>query len=228
MTFSRPWMVCGLALMAGGVAMLVWQDRTPRASAAPSPKIVDRTRCEWKGLFDGKTLGDWKPIAFGGEGKVCVADGQLVMDEGTMTGVVYTGRELLRDNYELSLEGIRLEGSDFFCTTTFPVGKEYCSLVVGGWGGLLVGLSSVDGADASENDTSTVQDLKNNVWYRVRIRVTPAAIEAWIDDRRVVQEPRADHRFTTRIEVDACQPLGIATWSTKGAVRNIRVRSLEL
>ncbi|MCE5301519.1 MAG: DUF1080 domain-containing protein [Planctomycetaceae bacterium] len=228
MAFSRPWMFFGLALMASGAAMLVWQDRMSHAAAELPPKIADSSLHDaWKSLFDGKTLGSWKPIPFGGEGKVHVADGQLVMDEGTMTGVVYTGRELLRDDYELSLEGIRLEGSDFFCTTTFPVGKEYCSLVVGGWGGLLVGLSSVDGADASENDTSTVQDLKNDIWYRVRIRVTPAVIDAWINDRQVVHKPREGHRFSTRVEVDACQPLGIATWATKGAVKNIRIRSLE-
>ena len=89
---------------------------------------------------------------------------------------------MLRDNYELSLEGMRLEGSDFFCTTTFPVGKDYCSLVVGGWGGDVVGLSSIDGADASENSTTKLISFKDQQWYRIRIRVSDAAIEAWIDN----------------------------------------------
>ena len=51
----------------------------------------------------------------------------------TMTGVTWTGK-VLRNNYELTLEGMRLDGSDFFCTTTFPVGDEPCTLVVGGSG----------------------------------------------------------------------------------------------
>ena len=149
------------------------------------------------------------------------------MDMGSMmTGVTWTG-EVIRNNYELELEGMRLDGSDFFCTTTFPVGKDPCSLVVGGWGGSLVGLSSIDYADASENSTTRSMAFKNNQWYHVRIRVSDAAIEAWIDGQQMVSQPRKDHKFSIRIEVDQCRPLGISTWSTKGAVRNIRVRPLK-
>ncbi len=181
----------------------------------------------WKSLFDGKSLKDWKPCKFGGDGKVYLKQGAIVMDIGTMmTGVTYTGA-VIRDNYELTLEGMRLDGSDFFCTTTFPVGKDPCSLVVGGWGGLVVGLSSVDYADASENSTTKLIEFKDNRWYKVRIRVSDAAVEAWIDKEKVVEQPREDHKFSIRIEVDECRPLGIATWSTKGAVRNLRVRRLK-
>ena len=37
-------------------------------------------------------------------------------------------------DYELRLEAKRVEGGDFFCGLTFPVGKEYCTLILGGWG----------------------------------------------------------------------------------------------
>ena len=143
-----------------------------------------------------------------------------------MTGITWTG-DVIRDNYELELEGMRLDGSDFFCTTTFPVGKDPCSLVVGGWGGALVGLSSIDYADASENSTMRTMAFKNDKWYPIRIRVSDAAVQAWIDGERMVNQPRKGHKFTIRIEVDACRPLGISTYATKGAVRNIRVRPLK-
>jgi hypothetical protein len=142
-----------------------------------------------------------------------------------MTGITWTGKPP-RTNFELSLEGMRLEGSDFFCTTTFPVGKEYCSLVVGGWGGTVVGLSNVDFYDASDNSTSSSQDFKDHKWYRVRIRVTDAKIEAWIDDKQLIQQDRKGHQLGIRSEVDLNRPLGIATWCTKGAVRNIKLREL--
>jgi hypothetical protein len=122
---------------------------------------------------------------------------------------------------------MRLDGSDFFCTTTFPVGKDPCTLVVGGWGGSVVGLSNVDYEDASENSTSKSKTFKNNQWYRVRIRVSDAAIEAWIDDEKLIAQPRKDHKFGIRMECELCRPLGIATWGTKGAVRNLRVRALK-
>lgn len=231
MNYSRPWMYTGLTLMAIGSLLLWQQGRQPLALAEP-PKTAEQQKtaddaADWKSLFDGKTLGGWKVPQFGGEGKVYVEDGKIVMEMGSMmTGITYTG-DVLRDNYELQLEGIRLDGSDFFCTTTFPVGKEPCSLVVGGWGGALVGLSSVDFADASENATMRTMTFENGKWYPVRIRVSDASIQAWINGERIVNQPRKDHRFSIRIEVDQCRPLGISTYATKGAVRNIRVRPLK-
>jgi hypothetical protein len=229
MNYSRPWMYCGLMLMAAGMFMLWQQDRQPTAQAEP-PKTAEQPSdapSAWKSLFDGKTLTGWKVPQFGGEGKVYVKDGQIVMEMGSMmTGITWTG-DVIRDNYELELEGMRLDGSDFFCTTTFPVGKDPCSLVVGGWGGALVGLSSIDYADASENSTMRTMAFKNDKWYPIRIRVSDAAVQAWIDGERVVNQPRKGHKFTIRIEVDACRPLGISTYATKGAVRNIRLRPLK-
>lgn len=215
-------MFCGLSLMIVGAAML-WQNR--HSTAEQTEK--QQQQPAWKELFDGKTLEGWKAPRFGGEGKVYVKDGAIVMDTGAMmTGIAWTGKPP-KNNYELALEGIRLEGSDFFCTTTFPVGEEHCSLVVGGWGGLLVGLSNVDRRDASENQTTSTYDFEENKWYRIRIRVTDKAIEAWIGDKQVVDQPRKEHTFGIRDEVDLCRPLGICTWITKGAVRNIRLRELK-
>ena len=56
------------------------------------------------------------------------------MGMGYMTGITWTN-EMPRMGYEISLEAMRVEGSDFFCGLTFPVGKDYLSLIVGGWGG---------------------------------------------------------------------------------------------
>jgi len=181
----------------------------------------------WKDLFDGKSLKGWKSTEFGGEGKVEVRDGMIVMEMGSdMSGITFTG-DPPRNNYEIQLQGQRLNGHDFFCTTTFPVGKEYCSLVVGGWGGTVVGLSNVDFYDASDNLTTTFQEFKDKTWYSIRIRVSDHKITAWIDDEKVVEQPREGHKFDIRFEVDPSRPLGISTWQSSGAVRNIRVRPLK-
>ena len=164
---------------------------------------------------------------FGGEGKVEVRDKTIVMAKGgPMTGVTYTGKPP-KSNYELTLEGKRAEGSDFFCTTTFPVGDKCCSFVTGGWGGSTIGLSNVDHMDASENETSKNFDFKSGQWYKFRIRVTDDKIEVWIDDKQVVSQDRKERTFGVRIECDPCCPLGIATYDTVGAVRNIRLRELK-
>ncbi len=180
----------------------------------------------WKNLFDGKTLGQWKAPNFGGQAEVVVKDGAIVIGMGDpMTGITWTG-PLPRDNYELALEAKRTQGIDFFATTTFPVGDSTCSFVVGGWGGTVVGLSCVDYYDASDNFTSQFMAFDDNRWYQIRIRVSKAKIECWIDDDKMVDIPREGHKFTIRAECDLCQPLGIATWCTEGVVRNIRIRKL--
>jgi len=178
-------------------------------------------------LFDGKSLAGWKAADYLGSGKVGVKDGALVLETGKqMTGVTYRKDDFPKIDYEATLEGKKLDGDDFFCTTTFPVGDSHCSLVVGGWGGTTVGLSSLDGADASMNDTSSTKEFKKDAWYRIRLRVTAEKIVAWIDDDKVVDVEIKDRRVATRIECDACKPFGFCSWNTAGAIRDVRVRPL--
>lgn len=178
-------------------------------------------------LFDGRTLGDWKPTEFLGRGEVRVEDGRLVIEAGEpMTGVTY-GKAPVAMNYEIALEAMRVGGNDFFCGLTFPVGEDPCSLIVGGWGGGLVGLSSLNGADASENDTSSWRKFEDGRWYRIRLRVEPGRIQAWIDDEKVVDADTTDRSISIRPEVERSRPLGIATYRTTAAIRSIEVRRIK-
>ncbi len=191
-------------------------------------KPAARDEAGWKKLFDGKSLDGWRACDFYGAGKVHVQDGALVMDKGKlMTGVVYRKGDFPKMDYEVTLEGKKVAGDDFFCTTTFPVGDSFCSLVVGGWSGTVVGLSSVDFMDASMNETRKDKEFAAGRWYRVRIRVSQKRIEAWIDREQVVDLDTSDRQLSIRTECNACRPFGIATYETAGAVRDVRVRSLS-
>ena len=101
---------------------------------------------------------------------------------------------------------------------------EPCSLIVGGWGGGVVGLSSVDGDDAAHNATTLYKEFKPRQWYAVRVRVTRDRIVCFIDDEQVIDQSRKGHRFSVRNEVLASRPLGIATYATTALVKNIRWR----
>jgi len=181
----------------------------------------------WRALFDGRTLRNWKVTSFGGEGSVKVDKGQIVLHAGDpLTGITWTGDDLPRIDYELSFEAMKISGNDFFSALTFPVGEAPCSLVVGGWGGTVVGLSSLDGLDASDNETSRNMTFAKNRWYRIAVRVTKAKIEAWIDDALVVDVSTAGRKISIRPEVEASRPLGVASFNTKAALRNIRARRL--
>jgi hypothetical protein len=178
-------------------------------------------------LFNGKSLDGWKAVDFVNAGKLHVKDGNLVMDKGkSMTGCVYTRKDFPKSDYEVTFEGKKVEGNDFFCTTTFPVGDSFCSLVVGGWGGGVVGISSINGADASENETHQSRDFKADQWYKVTIRVSGPKVEAWIDKDKVIDLEREGRKLTTRLECRDCEPFGFATYATTGAVRKILVRGL--
>jgi alpha-L-rhamnosidase len=180
-------------------------------------------------LFDGKKLGKWKPADFSEKANdITVANGELRIATGKpMAGIVWDGALPARNNYEIELDAKRTDGHDFFCGLTFPVGKDPCTLVCGGWGGAVVGLSCVDGYDASENSTTKTVEFKNNQWYHIKVRVTDNKIEAWIDDEQLVEQEREGHRISVRMEVEPTIPLGVATWNTGSALRNIKFRKLE-
>ena len=120
-------------------------------------------------------------------GEVKVEDGKIVMKtDDSMTGITTTRKDLPTLDYELTYEAMRLDGADFFAAATFPVGKSYITLVNGGWGGNVTGLSSLNGQDASENETTCIIMYKNKTWYRFRVRVTGKVIRCWVDDKEII------------------------------------------
>jgi hypothetical protein len=172
-------------------------------------------------LFDGVTLGQWKPVSFGGEGEVSIVDGAIRLERGNdLTGVVWTGK-VPGPSFRVQMEARRLDGTDFFCAVTVPVGRNHCTFVVGGWGGTVVGFSSLDGLDASENETSHGMTLADGRWYRVGVDVTPTRIQGLIDDKVEAEAVLAGRDVDVRIEMMPCRPLGIASWRTTSDIRAI-------
>lgn len=178
----------------------------------------------WQSLFDGESLAGWEVVKFGGDGPVRVEEGVLVLSMGDpMTGVRWE-RPFPKMDYVIELEAQRVEGTDFFCGLTFPVAESCASLILGGWGGWTCGISSLEDMDASENETTFDRSFEMNRWYSVKLRVTARKIEAWIDGEQVVDVETTGRRIGTRPEIDLCRPLGLASYLTTAALRNIRWR----
>ncbi len=207
--------------MAGGLIFLA-----SHATVAQEPNSSEML--DWRRLFDGTTLAGWKSSRFGADGPVKVTDGAIQLGFGDpLTGVTYDGAlQLPKFDYELKLRARRIDGMDFFCGLTFPYGDSHCTLILGGWGGGLIGLSSLDGRDASENETTRYETFQRNQWYDVRVLVTDGAIVAWIDERQRVICKVATRTVSTRPEVTRSRPLGIASFRTKAEIKDIAIRKL--
>lgn len=220
--------LAAVVVLFGAARGIAETAQTAEAPQTQTGQTASTDPTGWRPLFDGTSLGSWQPSKFARGGGVSVQNGQIILEPGgALTGITWTGEQLPTTRYELALEAMRIEGSDFFAGVTFPVGEEFCSLILGGWGGMTVGLSSLNGRDASENDTSQSIDFESGRWYKVRIRVTPDKIEAWLDEREIISQSIAGVTVSTRIEVEPSHPLGIASYRTKAALRNIRLRPLE-
>jgi hypothetical protein len=210
------------AVAEGPRAGLSLSEVLQRAAAQPPAQWPGEG---WQGLFDGSSLQGWLEIPYAGRGELELREGLLVMGMGSpFTGIRYTNA-FPKMNYEIAVEAMRVTGSDFFCGLTVPVGDAHCSLIVGGWGGGLVGISSLDGYDASENETTKFMSFQRGRWYRIRLRVTAERLEAWIDEEQVVNVDTRGRRISVRPgDIEECIPLGIACWQTMAAVREVRWR----
>lgn len=172
---------------------------------------------------------DWNELRFGGEGSAQWIDGVLSLDAGAaLTGTRYGGT-LPKMPYELVLEARKMSGADFFCGLTFPVSspEECVTLIVGGWGGGTIGISSIDGLDASENETTSYGFFESKKWYAIRVLVEEGRLSAYIDGEQRVDLLTKGRKLGLRSGViESCAPLGLAAWQTAAEIRALRWRSL--
>ncbi len=216
-----------LAAFCFGLAATSHALPLPAESVAP-PAGGD-SDAKWQSLFNGKNLQGWTVTDFAGRGEVSVTNGMMVLEMGdVLTGVNWTDTNSLpKTNYEVALDAEKLDGSDFMLALTFPFQDTACSLILGGWGGGVVGISSINGEDASLNETTKFMNFEKNRWYHVRVRVTPHKIEAWLDKEKIVDLDTSDKNISMRPgEIELSMPFGLATYQTKAAYRNIKIHRL--
>ncbi len=145
-----------------------------------------------------------------------------------LTAVRWQG-EMPSPPFELELMAKRVDGTNFFCAVIFPArGLDECvTLVIGGWGGATVGISSIDGEDASENETKSYHNFETDVWYRIRLLRQGERIAAWIDGEKVIDVDTTGKKLSLRDgPISECAPFGLATWQTTGMIRDVRWRGL--
>ena len=179
-------------------------------------------------LLPKNGLDGWAVCNYAGHGEIENVDGELILRAGEgLTGVRLTKDVPAKVNYEIELEAKRVDGNDFFCGVTFPVKDSHCSLIIGGWGGGVVGLSSLNKQDASQNETTRYMRFVSDRWYKVKLRVTDTHIQAWLDGEQIVDADYSDKDVSVRIDILESTPLGLAAWQTTSSYRNVTFKVLE-
>ena len=220
-----PWMLIVVFAVSCGV----------RSGQREQEAVVDDVPFEqdipegWEPLMDGKSLAGWDITRFGGEGDPSVKNGVLTLPMATfgmMTGVHWDGPALPTVDYAIYYEARRMEGNDIFGGLSFPYKDSFATLIVGGWGGIVCGLSSIDGRDASQNETTKFIHFKDKQWYPVYLRVTSDSISAVIDTVQVFNISTAGKHIHLRGGTLA-PDLTLSTYLTTGEIRNLRIKKLS-
>ncbi len=162
---------------------------------------------------------------FGAEDTVTIAPDAVSLEPGApLSGVTYTGA-LPTPPYTLAVEFTKRYGSDFPLAITFPVAGSHLSLVLGGWGGTVCGLSSLDGLDAARNATRFVRAFPVGVRTRVELDVEAERVAVRLDGVPVLDVPLAGRAVGVRAELEPCKPLGLAAFATATTIHSFRVRA---
>lgn len=83
-----------------------------------------------------------------------------------LIGIIWLG-DVLKVDFEILFDVKIVDGIDFFCGFIFFVGDVYCSFIVGGWVGSIVGLFSIDGYDVFENEMIQIMIFDKDCWYQI-------------------------------------------------------------
>ncbi len=198
-----------------------------------SASFADKTATEeaWKAipLTDESLETAWKRTLFGGEGEVFInSAGELEFDFGSpMTGVTWQGEPPFTPYYELQLEGRKLSGIDFFLALTFPIEGSHVSLILGGWGGGVVGISNIDGLSAAENETTSFDGFPDKQWVDIHVRVSPERLQVWLDGKERVNVKTEGKKLSLRSgDIELAKPFGLTSFETRSSFRNLRWRPI--
>ena len=192
-------------------------------ATTPQSHVDDSDLSSRRVLFDPSLLGDWETGVFGNPDEFDTTDeGVVIPQTSTIAGMTYRGTAPTTP-YVMHVDVTKRYGDDFFLGLTFPVRDSHLTLVLGGWGGGVSGLSCIDGKDASDNATRHVEYFPNGKRQMVVLDVTDTRVVARLDGRVLVDADLTGKELGLRTEVLASRPVGVATFATCSLIHSITV-----
>jgi len=165
----------------------------------------------WNRSFEQNPFGQW-----------AIQDGQIVQ-EGMGTNVRLTFGEEGWKDYEYTLEANKAAGQEGFLIL-FRVKNDrdfyWCNL--GGWNNerhaIERGLS--DGSRWSVVGPQPRGQIETGKWYTIKVRCEGPRFQVWLGEERVID-------FTDDSRAHLSGKVGIGTWATQSAFRNLKVTALD-
>lgn len=165
----------------------------------------------WNRSFEQNQLGQWS-----------VQDGQIVQ-EGMGENVRLTfGDEGWKD-YEYTLEAKKTGGQEgFLVLFRMKNDKEFYWANLGGWGNER---HAIERGLASQSRWGVVGPeargrIETGKWYTIKIRCEGPHFQIWLGDDRIID-------YTDDSQAHLSGKVGIGTWGTQAAFRNVKVTSLD-
>jgi len=141
-----------------------------------------------------------------GDGDVEVKDGRIILSAGSRPDGLTCTRTFRKTNYEISLEAMRVNGSDFFCGLTFR--RAVAVQLYRRWLGWRSrrAVEQIDGSDASETKPPSIRNSRAAAGTR--------SASAWTNDNPSLDRQKENGRralkdktISIRIEVEVSRPL---------------------
>lgn len=165
----------------------------------------------WNRSFEQNNAGQWQ-----------IADGQIVQQSmGTDQRLLF-GDPAWRD-YEFTLEARKLSGQEGFLILFRAAGDDdfyWCNL--GGWGNQRHALERGRRGEGRWHIVGPAVDgqIDQGKWYRIKVRCEGPRFRVWLDDRMLID-------FTDDARAHLAGRVGVGTWATRAAYRNLKVASLD-
>ena len=184
----------------------------------------------WRDLFDGKTLDGWRTPKSGAfvNGKAEVKDHCIALQaESDGAGIAAT-QPVPAVGYEVTADATRSGGRGDFCTLVFPIAGQQCVLYVGGAEeGNAFALGYVDGSRFADDELTRRVDYERGRYYRIRLRVMPDTVRAWLDGEEMLDLATEGRRLEVGTYVPELVPFGVYAWNSQALIRSIRIRELK-
>jgi len=165
----------------------------------------------WNRSFEQNAFGQW-----------AVRDGQIVQ-EGMGTNVRLTlGQESWTD-YEYTLEAKKTAGQEgFLILFRVKNDKEFYWCNLGGWNNERHGIERglADGNRWGVVGPQPRGRIETGKWYSIKVRCEGPHFQIWLGDERIID-------YTDDAKAHLTGKVGIGTWGTQAAFRNVKVTALD-